>query len=66
MTALLGVLAQAGAAAENGYKSPSVWSYVVAGWIIVILGMALYALLVVRKGRELARQLPPEDRRWMS
>jgi len=38
--------------------------YVAAGWSIPLVALAAYALRTVRRGRELARQVPPEDRRW--
>jgi hypothetical protein len=53
------VLAQIG-------DSSSQWGYVAAGYALVLGGIVLYAILTVRKGRQLARQLDPEDRRWMS
>lgn len=42
------------------------WAYVAAGYGLVLAGIGLYVALVLRKGRQLARQLDPEDRRWMS
>ena len=45
--------------------SSSQWGYVAAGSGLVIVGIAVYVLLVLRKGRQLARQVKPEDRRWM-
>jgi hypothetical protein len=53
------VLAQIG-------DSSSQWGYVAAGYALVLGGIVLYAILTLRKGRQLARQLDPEDRRWMS
>lgn len=53
------VLAQIG-------SSSTQWPYVGAGAGLVLVGIALYTALVLRKGRQLARQLKPEDRRWMS
>ena len=46
--------------------SSSQWGYVAAGYGLVLIGIAVYVLLVLRKGRQLARQVKPEDRRWMS
>ena len=40
------------------------WTYVIAAWLIVLGGIALYALTVIARGRRLSRQVPPEDRRW--
>jgi hypothetical protein len=62
MTSLLAsltVIAQIG-------DSSSQWGYVAAGYGLVIGGIAVYALLVLRSGRQLSRQVKPEDRRWMS
>ena len=53
------VLAQIG-------DSSSQWGYVAAGYGLVLGGIAVYTLLVLRKGRQLSRQVKPEDRRWMS
>ena len=63
LLASLTVLAQA---AGTGYDNPNEWGYVAAGWGVIILGLVVYAALIIRKGRQLARQVPPEDRRWMS
>ncbi len=38
--------------------------YVAAGWGIALLGLAAYAVRTVRRGRALAAQVPPEERRW--
>lgn len=58
LLAVAPILAQLG-------DSSTQWNYVAAGSIFVIVGIALYIALVLRKGRQLARQLKPEDRRWM-
>ena len=42
------------------------WAYVAAGYGLVLGGIVVYTLLVLRKGRQLSRQVKPEDRRWMS
>ncbi len=52
--------------ADAAYASPNQLGYVFVGWGAIVAGLVLYALLVVRKGRQLAKQVPPEDRRWMS
>jgi hypothetical protein len=64
-TVLSGVTALAGVVADAAYNSPSEWGYVVAGWGIVIAAFVIYTVLVLRKGRALSRQVPPEDRRWV-
>lgn len=39
--------------------------FVYAAYLIVVGGLVAFAVLTMRRGRRLARQLPPEDRRWM-
>ena len=41
------------------------WGYTIAAWVSVLGVMAVYAGWTIRRGRRLARQLPPEDRRWL-
>ena len=38
--------------------------YISAGWGIALVGLAAYALRTVRRGRSLAAQVRPEERRW--
>lgn len=38
--------------------------YVLSGYGAVVAAIAGYALWVVRRGRSLARQVPPDQRRW--
>ena len=38
-------------------------SYVYAGYGVTFVGLALYALRVVSRGRALRRALPPDERR---
>jgi hypothetical protein len=38
--------------------------YIAAGYGLTGLAIAIYAWRVVRRGRELARALPPEEIRW--
>jgi hypothetical protein len=59
------ILATATVLAQIG-DSSSQWGYVAAGYGLVLLGIIVYTLLVLRKGRQLSRQVEPEDRRWMS
>ena len=40
-------------------------SYVLAAWIIVFATVLVYAGATIVRGRRLARQVPPERRRWM-
>ena len=38
--------------------------YVFTGWGLALVVLAGYALRTVRRGRALARRVPPEERRW--
>jgi len=38
--------------------------YLAAGWGISLAVLGAYAVRVVRRGRTLAEQVPPEERRW--
>lgn len=38
--------------------------YVAAGWGIPLVLLAGYALRTTRRGKALAEQVPPEERRW--
>ncbi|MFM7068079.1 MAG: hypothetical protein ACKOYM_01340 [Actinomycetes bacterium] len=40
--------------------------YVVLAWVVTFLVVGLYALWVVRRGRTLTGQVPPDQRRWMT
>lgn len=42
-----------------------VGGYVVVAWVAGVAAIGGYAASVVRKGRRLSRQVPPESRRWM-
>jgi len=67
--ALLGHLVLFGADAPGDfvpYAAQNEWSYVLVGWGLTVALVAGYACVVARKGRQLARQLPPEERRWTS
>jgi hypothetical protein len=54
------VVAQAGL-----YENPDPWTYVTVGYTLCILGIVGYAGALVVRGRRLARQVPPEQRRWV-
>ena len=41
------------------------WEFVIAGYGIVLVGLAFYAGALLRKGRELSRRIPPERRRFL-
>lgn len=38
--------------------------YVAAGWGIALVAIGAYAARTIRRGRALARRVPPEERRW--
>jgi hypothetical protein len=38
--------------------------YIAAGWGIALVTLGTYAFYTVRRGRALAAQVPPEERRW--
>ena len=40
------------------------WGYVISAWVIVLGGLAVYAVRTILRGRALSRQVPPEKRRW--
>ena len=64
MTAVLALLfAQDG---FEAYGNSNQWAFVAAGWAAVVVGFTVYAVLLMRKGRQLSKQVPPKDRRWMS
>ena len=39
-------------------------AYVVAGWGLSLVALTAYAARVLQRGRALARQVPPGERRW--
>lgn len=41
------------------------WEFVIPGYLIVFVTLAIYTVYVVRKGRALSAQLPPEKRRFL-
>ena len=43
----------------------SKWPLVIAAWGAAALVFGLYTWSVLRRGRRLSRQVPPESRRWM-
>jgi hypothetical protein len=65
MSAIVAVLGAVLAQSEP-YKSPDQWNYVLVGWGLLIVGFVAYVTLLLMRGRRLAKQVPPEKRRWMS
>ena len=41
------------------------WAYILIAWIATFAAAGAYAASVIRRGRELSRIVPPEQRRWM-
>jgi hypothetical protein len=39
--------------------------YVLAAYIAVMVLLAVYATVVLVRGRRLSKRVPPEDRRWL-
>jgi hypothetical protein len=39
--------------------------FILGGYAVTAVALALYAIRVVTKGRRLTRVLPEEDRRWL-
>ncbi len=40
--------------------------YLIAGWGVVLGAIAIYALLLLRRGKALTARVPAERRRWMT
>lgn len=49
--------------AANVPQNP--WPFIVVGYVVMVAALGFYAWRTVRRGRRLARQLPPDERRWM-
>jgi hypothetical protein len=43
----------------------SEWGYVIAGWSVVVGGLATYAASILLRARRLTPRVAPERRRWM-
>jgi hypothetical protein len=43
----------------------STTGYIVTSWVATSGVLVLYAGAILRRGRKLSRQVPPERRRWM-
>ena len=43
----------------------NVSGYIATAWGATFASVAVYAALVIRKGRRLSKVVPPEERRWM-
>jgi hypothetical protein len=53
--------------AQTGlYENPEPWTYVTMGYALCILGILAYTVILMVRGRRLARQVPPGERRWIT
>ncbi len=41
------------------------WGFIIGAWAVTVVAIGGYAIAVLRRGRKLSRQVPPESRRWM-
>ncbi len=41
------------------------WEFVIVGYLIVFGGLGTYAATILRQGRRLSKQVPPERRRFL-
>ncbi len=41
------------------------WGFILGAWAVSAAAIGGYAIAVLRRGRRLSRQVPPESRRWM-
>jgi hypothetical protein len=41
------------------------WPFVIAGYVVMGLGLVGYAALTIVRGRRLSRRVSPSDRRWL-
>lgn len=46
-------------------QTESYWNFVVVGYGAAFVAFAAYAIRIVRRGRRLSRQVPPDRRRWL-
>ena len=43
----------------------STTGYIITSWVATFGVLIAYAVGILRRGRKLSRQVPPERRRWM-
>lgn len=53
------VLAKAGSVPQDP------WPFVIAGYVVMGLGLLAYAAITIGRGRRLSRRVAPERRRWL-
>ena len=42
-----------------------VWGYITVAWVVTFSVLGLYSAWILRRGRELSRDVPEDQRRWM-
>jgi hypothetical protein len=48
------------------YENPAGWTYVAVGYGLCVAGIAAYTVILLLRGRRLARKVPADEQRWMS
>lgn len=56
--------AVAGVIAASGVPQ-NPWPFVIAGYVVMGLGLVGYAALTIVRGHRLSRRVPASDRRWL-
>ncbi len=46
-------------------QTPDFWGFVGAGYGLAAVAIGGYVAVLVRRGRKLSRQVPPDKRRWL-
>jgi CcmD family protein len=41
------------------------WNFVIAGYAVVFVGVVVYVAALLRQGRALSKQVPPDRRRFL-
>jgi len=44
---------------------PDTWWIIILAWAITVVAIVGYAAIVIRRGKRLSAQVPPDARRWM-
>jgi hypothetical protein len=63
MIAAIGSAFGAVLAASGVPQNP--WPFVIAGYVVMGLGLVGYAALTIVRGHRLSRRVSPSDRRWL-
>ena len=43
----------------------STTGYIATAWIVTMVVLAAYSWWIIRRGRELSKRVPEDERRWM-